>query len=126
MEKILMEIISKNILIQQALKTQNAWLIKFELKKNVNFTPVRYNQLIVPELVKYYPDNILNEAEIRVLYQEDFVIKKFEKYAEMMEVWKFVPNMEKTLESKEIKDHFFIYCSVIDKEGMEIKNNKKS
>ena len=33
MEKILMEILSKNILIQQALKTQNAWLIKFELKK---------------------------------------------------------------------------------------------
>ena len=126
MEKILMEILSKNILIQQPLKTQNAWLIKFELKKNVNFTPVRYNQLIVPELVKYYPDNILNEAEIRVLYQEDFVIKKFEKYAEMMEVWKFVPNMEKTLENKEIKDHFFIYCSVLDKEGMEIKNNKKS
>ena len=80
----------------------------------------------MPELVKYYPDNILNEAEIRVLYQEDFVIKKFEKYAEMMEVWKFVPNMEKTLENKEIKDHFFIYCSVLDKEGMEIKNNKKS
>lgn len=120
-----MEILSKNILLQQALRTQNAWLIKFELKKNVNFTSLRYNELIVPELVKIYPGNILSEAEIRVLYQEDFVIKKFEKYAEMMEIWKDIPKMEKTLENPVIKDYFFIYCTALDKEGLEIKNNKK-
>ena len=124
MEKIIMEILSKNILIQQALKNQNAWLIKYDLKKNVNFTVARYNQLIVPELIKIYPEKVLSEAEIRSLFQEDFVIKKFEKYKDMMDIWRFVPKMQETMKNEIIKDHFFIYCSVLDKEGLEIKNNK--
>jgi hypothetical protein len=126
MEKIIMEILSKNILIQQALKNQNAWLIKYDLKKNVNFTVARYNQLIVPELIKFYPEKVLSEAEIRSLFQEDFVIKKFEKYKDMMDVWRFVPKMQETMKNEIIKDHFFIYCSVLDKEGLEIKNNKNA
>lgn len=121
-----MEILSKNILIQQALKNQNAWLIKYDLKKNVNFTVARYNQLIVPELIKFYPEKVLSEAEIRSLFQEDFVIKKFEKYKDMMDVWRFVPKMQETMKNEIIKDHFFIYCSVLDKEGLEIKNNKNA
>lgn len=120
-----MEILSKNLLLQQALKTQNAWIIKFELKKNANYSSLRFNEQIMPEFKKIFPENVLNEAEIRVLYQEEFIIKKFEKYSEMMEIWKHVPNISKSIENPVIKDFFIIYCSVLDKEGLEIKSNKK-
>ena len=120
-----MEILSKNILLMEALKNQNAWLIKFELKKNVNYSALRYNQFIVPEFKKIFSENVLSEAEIRVLFQEEFIIKKFEKYSEMMEIWKHVPNISKSIENPVIKDFFIIYCSVLDKEGLEIKSNKK-
>jgi hypothetical protein len=120
-----MEIISKNILLQEALKNQNAWLIKFELKKNIEYSVARYNQQIVPEFKKVYPEEVLSEAEIRILYQEDFIIKKFEKIKDMMVIWNQIPKMEKTLDNPIVKDYFFIYCSAIDKEGLEIKNNKK-
>lgn len=121
-----MEILSKNALLMEALKNQNAWLIKYELKKNVNYSSLRYNQFIVPEFKKIFPENVLSEAEIRVLFQEDFIIKKFEKFKDMMEVWKDMPKMEALLENPVVKDYFYIYCSAIDKEGLEIKNNKKS
>lgn len=119
-----MEILSKNILIQEALKNQNAWLIKFELEKNVNYSNHRYNEQIVPEFRKIFPEEVISEAEIRVLYYEDFIIKKFNKYSEMIEVWKIVPKITKSIENEVIKDYFIIYCSAIDKDGMEIKNNK--
>lgn len=110
----------------EALKNQKAWLIKFELKKNVNYSALRYNQFIVPEFKKIFPENVLNEPEIRVLYQEEFIIKKFEKYKDMMDVWKDIPDMEALLENPTVKDFFYIYCSALDKEGLEIKNNKKT
>ena len=106
------------------LKSQNAWLIKFELKKYVNFSSLRYNEEIVPEFKKIFPEEILSEAEIRILYQEEFVIKKFEKYGEMIKTWIKVPNISKSLENDKIKDYFIIYCSVLNKEGIEVKNNK--
>ena len=121
-----MEIISKNILLQEALKNQNAWLIKFELKKNIEYSVARYNQQIVPEFKKVYPEEVLSEAEIRILYQEDFIIKKFDKFKDMMDLWKDVPAMESLLKNPVVNDYFYIYCSALDKEGLEIKNNKKS
>jgi hypothetical protein len=121
-----MEILSKNVLLMEALKNQNAWLIKFELKKNINYSSLRYNQFIVPEFKKIFPENVLNEAEIRVLYQEDFIIKKFDKFKDMMDLWKDVPAMESLLKNPVVNDYIYIYCSALDKEGLEIKNNKKS
>jgi hypothetical protein len=120
-----MEILSKNILLMEALKNQKSWLIKFELKKNVNYSSLRYNQFIVPEFKKIFPENVLSEAEIRVLYQEDFIIKKFDKYKDMMDIWKDVPDMESLLKNEIVKDYFFIHCTALDKEGLEIKSNKK-
>lgn len=110
----------------EALKNQNAWLIKFELKKNINYSSLRYNQFIVPEFKKIFPENVLNEAEIRVLYHEDFIIKKFDKFKDMMDLWKDIPPMEALLKNPVVNDYFYIYCSALDKEGLEIKNNKKS
>ena len=124
METTMNTIISKNILLQEALKNQNAWLIKFDLKKYADISALRYNQLVVPELIKIFPENILNSAEIRVLYEEEFIIKKFEKYQEVIEIWKDVPNIKKIAENKIASQHFMIYCSLINKEGLEIKNNK--
>ena len=117
-------ILSKNILLQEALKNQNAWLIKFDLKKYADISSLRYNQLIVPEYIKIFPENILNSAEIRVLYQEEFIIKKFEKYQEAIEMWKNVPKVKTISENPIASEYFMIYCSLINKEGLEIKNNK--
>ena len=75
-----MQILSKNFLIQETLKNQNAWLIKFTLKKYADISSVRYNKLVVPEYTKIFSEEVLSEAEIRVLYEEEFIIKKFEKY----------------------------------------------
>lgn len=120
-----MEIISKNLLIQQALELQNAWLIKIELKKNINYSYDRYSRFIVPELAKFYPESVLDDMEIRMLYHDEFIIKKFEKYQEAKAFWKNIPNMEDTIKNEVIQDLFFIYCTLIGKDGMEIKNNKK-
>ena len=121
-----MEVLSKKLLIQQALESQKAWLVKIELKKNVNYSYERYNHFIVPELIKIYPESVLDDMEIRMLYNEEFIIKKFEKYQEANAFWKNIPAMEDTMKNEIIQDLFFIYCSLIDKDGMEIKNNKKT
>jgi hypothetical protein len=120
-----MEILSKNILLQQALKNQNSWLIKFDLKKFADISNTRYNQLVVPEMIKIFPENVLSEAEIRIIYQEEFVIKKFEKYQDAIEIWKDVPTVKKIVENKIASEYFMIYCSLLNKEGLEVKNNKK-
>ena len=117
-------ILSKSVLLQELIKNQNAWLIKFDLKKFADISNVRYNQLVVPELIKIFPENVLNEVEIRILYEEEFIIKKFEKYQEVIEIWKDVPKIKKIAENITASQHFMIYCSLINKEGLEIKNNK--
>lgn len=119
-----MEILSKNLLIQQAIQSQNAWLIKIELKKNINYSHARYNQLIVPELTKFYKEDILSEIELRLLYTEDFIIKKFEKYKDAFIVWQNIPKYDATINNKIINEYFIIYCSLLNKEGLEVKNNK--
>lgn len=119
-----MEILSKNLLIQQALELQNAWLVKIELKKNIDYSYDRYNRFIVPELIKFYPSSVITDTEIRMLYNEDFLIKKFKKNIEVNAFWKNIPNIKDTMKSEIIQDYFFIYCTLIDKDGIEIKNNK--
>lgn len=118
------EIISKNILIMEALKKQNAWMIKFELKKNISYSSNRFNIEILPELLKIFPEHVLNETEIRSLYQEEFIIKKNDKYQEIIKIWKDIPKIESFLKNEIIEDKFFIICTLINKEGDEIKNNK--
>jgi len=120
-----MQILSKNVLLMEALKNQNAYLIKFLLKKNISYSAHRYNLQIVPEMVKIFPEHVLNEAEIRILYQEDFIIKKYERYEEAIKIWEKVPITTKILENEIIKGYFVIECSLLDKEGLEIKNNKQ-
>jgi hypothetical protein len=120
-----MQILSKNVLLMEALKNQNAYLIKFDLKKNISYSAHRYNLQIVPEMIKIFPEHVLNEAEIRVLYQEEFIIKKYERYEEAIKIWEKVPKTTKILENEIINDYFIIECSLLDKEGLEIKNNKQ-
>ena len=119
-----MQILSKNFLIQETLKNQNAWLIKFTLKKYADISSVRYNKLVVPEYTKIFSEEVLSEAEIRVLYEEEFIIKKFEKFQDAINFWQQIPKIDIIKENRTASEYFMIFCNLLNKEGEEIKNNK--